>query len=197
MTLHAPQVHGFFDMPTDHLTARPALVDYFRQQDLSDTVVVSPDAGHTAPASRFADHLELPLAAGSKERLSDSSVRITGMIGNVQGFRRAIIFDDEIAAGSSMVEIGKVLVDRGIQELNAVCTHGVFSANAIERLHSLPQMKAIVTTDTIPLPPAKRTPDLHVISVAPLFGEALKCNYLSRGIGDLFAFWKDFKKDEK
>ena len=196
MTLHSPQVHGFFDVPTDHLTARPVLVDYFRQQDLRETVVVSPDAGHSLPATRFAENLGLPFAAGSKERLSDSSVRITGLIGNVKGCRRAIIFDDEIAAASSVVAIGRVLVEHGVQELSTVCTHGVFCGNAIERLKNMPQMKEIVTTDTIPLAESKRLPNMQVLSVAPLFGEAIKCNYLSRGIGDLFAFWKDFKQGE-
>jgi len=196
MTLHAPQVHGFFDVPTDHLTARPVLAEYFKKQDLTDTVVVSPDSGHASPATRFAENLGVPFAAGSKERLSDSSVRITGLIGHVEGKRRAIIFDDEIAAASSVVAIGKVLLDHGIQELSAVCTHGVFCGNAIERLKSMPQLTEIITTDTIPLPDYKRMPNLQVLSVAPLFGEAIKCNYLSRGIGDLFAFWKDFKKGD-
>jgi ribose-phosphate pyrophosphokinase len=196
MTLHSPQVHGFFDIPIDHLTARPALVDYFRQKDLSDTVVISPDAGHTLPAARFAEHLGLPMAAGNKERLSDSSVRITSVIGDIKGFRRAIIFDDEIAAASSVVAVGKILLENGVQELMAACTHGVFCGNAIERLRAMPQFTEIVTTDTLPLPESRRLPNMHVISVAPLFGEAIKCNYLSIGIGDLFAFWKDFKKGE-
>ena len=99
MTLHSAQVHGFFDVPTDHLVSRPVLVDHFRQQDLSNTIVVSPDAGHALAATKLAEHLHLPMAAGSKERLSDSTVQISGLIGHVRGYRKAIIIDDEIAAG--------------------------------------------------------------------------------------------------
>ncbi|MFZ6027430.1 MAG: ribose-phosphate diphosphokinase [Chloroflexota bacterium] len=197
MTLHSPQVHGFFDMPTDHLTSRPVVVDYLRQLNLEGTIVVSPDAGHAMAATRLAEHLNLPMAAGSKERLSDSSVKITGLIGNVKGYRRAIIVDDEIAAASSVIGIGKLLVKNGIEELIAVCTHGVFCGNAFERLAAVPQFTEIVTTDTVPIPEARRPETLRVLSVAPLFGEAIKNNYLSRGIGDLFAFWQDFKKSEE
>lgn len=196
MTLHSAQVHGFFDMPTDHLTSRPVLVEYFRKKDLNSTIVVSPDAGHAVAAAKLAEHLNLPMAAGSKERLSDSSVRIGGVIGNVKGFQKAIIIDDEIAAASSVVGIGQLLVEQGVQELTAVCTHGVFCGNAFERLANVPQFTEIVTTDTVPIPAQKRPPTLRMLSVAPLFGEAVKNNYLQRGIGDLFAFWKDFKKNE-
>lgn len=196
MTLHSAQVHGFFDVPTDHLTSRPALVDYFRKQDLDNTIVVSPDAGHAVAATKLAEHLNLPMAAGSKERLSDSSVVIGGLIGNVKGYKRAIIIDDEIAAGSSLIGISKLLLDNGVEELMAACTHGVFCGNAFERLATIPQLTKIVTTDTVPIPKKKRPENLKVISVAPLFAEAIKNNYLSRGIGDLFAFWKDFKKGE-
>ncbi len=197
MTLHSPQVHGFFDMPADPLTARPVFEEYFRQQDLSSTVVVSPDAGHTLSATRFATGLDLPFAAGSKVRLSDQVVRITGLIGNVENYRRAIIYDDEIAAGSSVEAIAMVLVDHGIQDITTVCTHGVFCGNAIERLASFSQLTEIVTTDTVPLDNCREWPKLRVLSVAALFGEAIKRNYLRQGIGDLFAFWKDFKAEEK
>lgn len=197
MTLHSAQVHGFFDVPTDHLTARPVLVDYFKKQDLSNTIVVSPDAGHAMAAARFAENLNLPMAAGSKERLSDSSVIISGLIGDVRGYRRAIIFDDEIAAASSVIAIGKILLEHGIQEISAACTHGVFCGEAFERLQAMPEITEIISTDTVPIPEEKRPTNLRVLSVAPLFGEAIKNNYLSKGIGDLFAFWKDFKKSEE
>ncbi len=197
MTLHSPQVHGFFDMPTDPLTARPLFEEYFRKKDLSHTVVVSPDAGHTLSATRFAEGLDLPFAAGSKIRISDQQVRITGLIGNVQGFRRAIVYDDEIAAGSSVEAIATLLVEHGLKEIIAVCTHGVFCDNAIERLAALTQLTEIVTTDTVPIAPEKRLPKLRVLSVAPLIGEAVRRNYLRQGIGDLFAFWKEFRAAEE
>ena len=197
MTLHSPQVHGFFDMPTDPLTARPVFEVYFKHQDLSDTVVVSPDAGHTLSASRFAAGLGLPFAAGSKVRLSDRMVRMTGLIGDVKGYRRALVYDDEIAAGSSVEAVAALLVEHGIKEITTVCTHGVFCGDAIERLAALSQITEIVTTDTVPIPEAKRVPKLRILPVAPLIGEAIKRNYLRQGIGDLFSFWKEFKAEEK
>ena len=196
MTLHSPQVHGFFDVPIDPLTARPVFVDYFKKQDLQDTIVVAPDAGHATPASRFAESLGLKMAAGNKTRISDKEVRITGLVGEMDGLKRAIVYDDEIAAGSSMVAIAKLLIEHGIESMSVVCTHGVFSGNAIERLAAIPQIKEIVTTDTVPVPKSKRTENLTVLSVAPLFGEAIKRNYLRQSIGDLFSFWQEFKSEE-
>ena len=197
MTLHSPQVHGFFDMPTDPLTARPVFDEYFKKQDLSDTLVVSPDAGHTLSATRFAESLGLPFAAGSKIRLSDSRVEITGIIGQVRGFRRALVYDDEIAAGSSVEAMARLLMEYGVQDITAVCTHGVFCGAAIQRLSALECLTQVVTTDTVPVPAhCALQPKLQVLSVAPLFGEAIRRNYLRQGIGDLFAFWKDFKAAE-
>ena len=193
MTLHSPQVHGFFDMPTDPLTARPVFDEFFRKQDLSHTVVVSPDAGHTLSATRFAEGLGLPFAAGNKERLSDSRVQVTGLIGHVKGFHRAIVYDDEIAAGSSVEAITRLLVQEGVQQVTAVCTHGVFCGAAIKKLAALDELTEIVTTNTVPQTDCLLTPKLRVLSVAALFGEAIRRNYLRQGIGDLFAFWKDFK----
>lgn len=195
MTLHSPQVHGFFDAPIDPLTARPVFTDYFKKQDLHHTIVVSPDAGHTGSAGRFAEDLNLPMAAGSKTRLSDKEVRITSLIGNVQGFRRAIVYDDEISAGSTIITIAKVLLEHGIEEITAVCTHGIFCGEALEKLAAIPQINEIVTTDTVPIPLEKRPPYMHILSVAPLFGEAIRRNYLHQGIGDLFTFWEDFNPE--
>ncbi|MBI4632131.1 MAG: ribose-phosphate pyrophosphokinase, partial [Chloroflexi bacterium] len=196
MTLHSPQVHGFFDVPIDPLTARPVFVEYFEKKNLQDTIVVAPDAGHATPASRFAESLGLKMAAGNKTRVSDKEVRITGLVGEMDGHKRAIVYDDEIAAGSSMVAIAKLLIEHGIESMSVVCTHGVFSGNAIERLAAIPQIKEIVTTDTVPVPESKRTENLTVLSVAPLFGEAIKRNYLRQSIGDLFSFWQEFKSEE-
>jgi ribose-phosphate pyrophosphokinase len=136
------------------------------------------------------------MAAGNKTRISDKEVRISGLVGEMDGHKRAIVYDDEIAAGSSMVAIAKLLIEHGITEMAVVCTHGVFSGNAIERLAAIPQIKEIVTTDTVPVPESKRTANLTVLSVAPLFGEAIKRNYLRQSIGDLFSFWQDFKSEE-
>ena len=196
MTLHSPQVHGFFDMPTDALTARPTFKEYFKKQDLRQTIVISPDAGHANAAVRFAESLGLPMAAGNKTRVSDAEVRITNLIGEVSSYRRALIYDDEIASGASIEAVARLLIERGVEEITAACTHGVLVGKAIERLTALPQLREIVTTDTVPVPEKKRTPKLKVLSVAPLFGEAIRRNYLRQSIGDLFTFWEEFKAEE-
>jgi ribose-phosphate pyrophosphokinase len=192
MMLHSPQVHGFFSVPTDPLSSRPVLRQYFQQRDLTDTIVVATDMGHAKSAARFAKGLGLPVAAGDKERVSDTEVRIGAIVGQqVRGCRRALIYDDEIATGGSVLEMSKLLVEDGIQEIWIVCTHGVFVRGALERLAAVPQITEIVTTDTVYIPSEKRHPILHVLSVAHVFGEAIRRNYLRQSIGDLFVFGEE------
>ncbi|HLF29372.1 MAG TPA: ribose-phosphate pyrophosphokinase [Anaerolineae bacterium] len=196
MMLHSPQVHGFFGVPTDPLTPRPVFDEYFRTRDLSSTIVVAPDVGHMKSAARFAHGLGLPVAAGNKERLSDTKVAISGLIGHqVKGHRKALIYDDEIATGSSVIELSELLVEHGVEEIWAVCTHGVFVGRALEKLAAVPQITDIVTTDTVYLPPEKRPSNLHILSVAWVFGEAIRCNYERRSIGELFVFGDEAQHD--
>jgi ribose-phosphate pyrophosphokinase len=197
MTLHSPQVHGFFSVPTDPLTARALFARHFLDRGFSaeDTVVVAPDIGHAKSATRFAAWLGLPVAAGNKERISDSEVKIGGLVGRqVSGFRRALVYDDEIATGGSVTEMSRLLIENGIQEIIIICTHGLFVGPAKERLTSIPQIAEIVTTDTVPLAPEHRLPNMTVLSVAPVFGEAIRRNVLRESIGDLFAFGEDAGK---
>lgn len=192
MMLHSPQAHGFFSVPTDPLSSRPVLKQHFQQRDLSSTIVVATDMGHAKSAARFAKDLGLPVAAGDKERISDTKVVIRGIVGQqVQGCRRALIYDDEIATGGSVLEMSKLLVEYDIQEIWIVCTHGVFVRGALDRLVAVPQITEIVTTDTVYIPPEKRHPILHVLSVAHVFGEAIRRNYLRQSIGDLFVFGEE------
>lgn len=189
MMLHSPQVHGFFNIPTDPLTSRPVFRPFFQQLDLSNTIVVAPDMGHAKSAARFARDLSLPVTAGNKERLSDTEVTIDGIVGQqVHGYRRAIIYDDEIATGGSVLELTRILVEQRVEEIIVTCTHGVFSRGALERLFAIPQITAIVTTDTVPIPLEKRRSKLHVLSVASIFGDAICCNYTRQSIGDLFVY---------
>ncbi len=189
MVLHSPQVHGFFSVPTDPLSSRPVFRHYFQSRALDATVVVAPDMGSARPAALFARDLNLPVAAGNKERISDTKVIISGMVGRpVQGFRKAIIYDDEIATGGSVVELSQLLVDQGIQEIWVACTHGVFVHGGLEKLAEVPQITEIVTTDTVYIPPEKRHSKLHLLSVAPVFGDAIRRNYLRESIGDLFIY---------
>ena len=142
MTLHAPQVHGFFSVPVDHLTALGVLADHFQGQDLEDTVVVSPDLGNAKTATQFSRLLGVPVAAGSKRRLSDDRVVIDDIVGDVRG-KRAIVLDDEIATGGSIVE----LLDK-LQELG--CT----GASVAFPLPSPGKVNAFMATrSTMPLNP--------------------------------------------
>ena len=190
MTLHSPQVHGFFSIPVDPLTARGLFSDYFRARRYSaaDTVVVSPDMGSAKSSVRFADMLGLGVATANKTRIDDRRVQYSGLIGRqVSGFRRAIIHDDEIATGGTIVELARLLLDHGLEEVSVVCTHGVFLRGALERLEAVPEIKEIVTTDTVP---QNVRPDskLVVLSTAPIFAGAIRQNYFRRSIGELFDF---------
>jgi len=192
MMLHSPQVHGFFSIPTDPLSSRPVLERHFRGRDLSDTVVVAVDMGHAKSAARFARNLGLPVAAGNKERVSDTEVRVSGIVGEqIHESKRALLYDDEIATGGSVLEISRLLIDAGIEEIWVACTHGIFSRGGLERLAAVPHITEIVTTDTVYIPEEKRHPKLRVVSVARVFGEAIRRNYLRQSIGDLFVFGEE------
>ena len=183
MALHAPQVHGFFSTPVDHLTAIGVLADHFRVQDLDDAIVVSPDLGNAKVASQFARLLGLPVAAGSKQRVSDDRVVIESIVGDVSG-RRAIVLDDEIATGGSMVELLDRLRDAGATSAAVVCTHGLFTGPAVARLRDHPFVTEVVTTDTVPAPSG--WPELVVRSVSPLFAEAISRIHHGRSVSSLF-----------
>jgi ribose-phosphate pyrophosphokinase len=183
MALHAPQVHGFFSMPVDHLTAIGVLADHFRGSDLRDEIVVSPDLGNAKVATQFARLLGLPVAAGSKQRLGDDRVIIESIVGDVRG-RRAIILDDEIATGGSMVELIDRLRDEGATGAAVVCTHGLFTGKAVERLRHHPWVTEVVTTDTVPAP--EGWPELKTISVAGLLAEAISRIHHGRSVSSLF-----------
>src|SRR3954454_6218418 len=184
MTLHAPQVHGFFSVPVDHLTAIGELADHFRTHDLDDTVVVSPDLGNAKTATQFSRLLGLPVAAGSKQRLADDRVVIDAIVGDVRG-KKAIILDDEIATGGSIIELLERLAEQDVPEVSIACTHGLFSQKAIDRLHDHPMVSEIVTTDTVP-PPKDEWPLLTVRSVAPLFAEAITRIHGGESISSVF-----------
>ncbi len=196
MTLHSPQVHGFFSVPTDPLTARPLFSQYFLKQNLDphETIVVAPDMGRANAATRFAARLGLPVAAAEKRRLSDKKVVIGGLITKqVQGFRRALVYDDEIATGGTVIELSKVLIENGIEDIALICTHGVFTQDALHSLDTIPEITQIVTTNTVPIPPQKRIPKLTVISVSPVFGEAIWRNSTRQSIGELYSFAEEPK----
>ena len=198
MTLHSPQVHGFFRIPTDPLTARGIFVSYLRELqqtikfDSSNTVVVAPDYGRAGSAARLAHHFTLSSISAEKNRISDTQVQIGDLISKqVAGFSRAIIYDDEIATGGSVITLSRYLVNSGIDDIFTVCTHGLFFRDALEQMLAIPQISHIITTDTVPIPLQKQPKIMTVLSVAPLIADAIYRNYTRQSIGPLFDFGEE------
>jgi ribose-phosphate pyrophosphokinase len=185
VALHAPQVHGFFSVPTDHLNALNTLAHHFRTLQLTNGVVVSPDLGNAKTASAFARLLGLPVAAGSKRRISDDKVIIENIVGDVTG-KDVIVLDDEIANGGTIIEILQHLRQRDIGRIFVACTHGLFSGTAIERLKAQPDIEEIVTTNTVPIAPEKRLPNMTILSIAPLLAETIRRNHNGESVSSLF-----------
>jgi ribose-phosphate pyrophosphokinase len=185
MTLHSEQVHGFFSVPTDHLNATPIIVDYFKNHDTSNMVVVAPDAGHAKRAGEFAQRLKLPIAFVDKRRKTDTEVEATAVVGDVAG-KNCLIVDDEIAAASTTIQTARVLRDHGARDISAAATHGVLCGPAIERL-SNSDLKQVVVANTVPVPSHKHFDRLRILSVAPLFGEAIKSIHTGQSISTLFS----------
>jgi ribose-phosphate pyrophosphokinase len=189
MLFHSPQVHGFFSLPTDPLSSWLVFKQYLKTRDLNGTIMVAPDMGQAKSAARFARVLGIPIAAGNKERVSDTKVRINALVGNqVRGHNCALIYDDEIATGGSIHELSRVLIEEGIEEMLIMCTHGVFTRGGLERLADIPQITEIITTDTVYIPPEKRHPKLKIISVAPIFADAIRHNMQHLSLNDLYMY---------
>lgn len=186
LTLHSPQVHGFFGVPTDHLNAEPVLAEALRERELGDAVVVTPDIGNAKRAAHLARRLNLPVAAGNKRRIDDNRVVIDGIVGDVHK-ELAIVYDDEIATGGSVIEMLNLLSREGVRRALVACTHGVFSRHALERLNEHPMVEEIISTDTVPIDPGKAIAKLKVVSVAPLLAEAIRRIHSNESVSSLFS----------
>jgi ribose-phosphate pyrophosphokinase len=186
MTLHSPQVHGFFSIPVDHLHALRELAHHFRGYDLSNTVVVSPDLGNAKEAAAFARMLDIDVAAGAKQRFADDKVVITTVIGDVTD-RDVIVLDDEIAKGSTVFELLARLRERNVRTVRVACTHGLFSGDAIRRLSDEKEIEEIVCTNTVPIPGTSHTEKLTILSVAPALAEAMRRIHNGESVSALFA----------
>lgn len=185
MTLHTPQVHGFFSIPVDHLNALGVLAQHFRKGDLQNSMVVSPDLGNAKSATQFARLLGVRVAAGSKNRLSDDRVVIDTIVGDVAG-KDVIVMDDEIANGGTIIELLQRLRERAVGRITVCCTHGLFTGPAIARLAAQPDIEEIVTTNTVPIPDEKRLPNMTVLSIAPLMAEAISRIHNGESVSSLF-----------
>ena len=183
LTLHSPEVHGFFSVPVDHLHALRELAAHFGQRDLSQTVVLSPDLGYAKSAAAFARRLGVPVAAGAKQRFSDDKVSISAIIGEVAD-RDVIIVDDEIARGTTVLELLSVLRRQEPRSISIACTHGLFADGALEKLAAAEDVSEVVCTNSVPVPVWH--PKLTVLSVAPALAEAIRRTHDGQSVSVLF-----------
>jgi ribose-phosphate pyrophosphokinase len=185
MDLHSDAVHGFFSIPVDHLTAIPYFVNHFRQRlDPDKAVVVATDAGGAKRAGRFAQRIHLPLAIIDKRRVADTEVVQGLVVGDVKG-RDAIIFEDEISTGGTLVASVATLAAAGARRIYTGATHGVLCGPAIDRLADS-AIESVAVTDTVHLPEDKRVDKIVTLSVAPLFAEAIRRIHTGESVGALF-----------
>lgn len=185
MDLHAPQIQGFFHRPVDNLYALPILCERIRSLSLDDIVIVSPDAGFAKQARRYASQLRVPIAIADKER-ADHNERavILQVIGEVQN-KSAVVVDDFTISAGSLTSVAMRLLEQGAREVYAAVTHGVLTEGSIERLDSSP-IKKLFITDTVENQPVHFSNKIEVVSVASLFGEAIKRIHNRESISEMF-----------
>jgi len=185
MDLHASQVHGFFSMPVDHLTAIPTIADYFRENyDLSQAVAVATDAGGAKRVGRFASNLDIPMAIIDKRRISDTDVKQGSMVGDVAG-KDAIIFEDEISTGGTLLASVETLEQAGASRILVGASHAVLCGPAIENL-AKSSITEIVVSNTVDVPPEKKLDKITVLSIASLLAEAIRRIHTGESVGALF-----------
>ncbi len=184
LDLHAGQIQGFFDIPVDHLYSTPVLVKYFKKKNISDVVVVSPDAGGVERARAFAKRLNADLAVGDKRRSGPNRVDTMNIIGNVEG-KNAIIFDDMIDTAGSLIKVVEALKREKVLNVYAAATHAVLSGPAIERINNS-AIKKLIVTDSIVLGEEKKISKIKVLSIAELLGEAISRINREESVSTLF-----------
>ena len=185
MDLHAGQIQGFFNIPVDELTALYMISRYFKDLQLSHPVVVAADEGASKRARNVAQSLNAPLAIIEKRRTGNNeSVEALNVIGDVNG-RQAILIDDEVLSGRTLVEGATLLREHGATTVYAGVTHAIFSGDATERIEASPIEKMVIS-NTVPPPPGKQIPQITVLTVAELMGEAISRIHSGRSVGELF-----------
>ncbi len=185
LDLHAPQIQGFFRVPVDDLYALPVLCDAIRKKNLPDPVVVSPDAGFARKARMFATALNCSLAIADKERSGhDENAEVVAIIGDVEG-KTALVVDDFTISGGTLCEVAEELMSRGARSVHVAVTHGVFSEGSMERI-SRSQISSLIMTNSVEKQQVDLCEKVDVVSVAPLFGEAIRRIHNRESISDLF-----------
>lgn len=181
--LHAGQIQGFFDFPLDHVTALPLLASYVVQKNLSDLVVVSPDAGRVKVAKRLSDRLHVPMAIMHKRRPEKNVAEIVHVIGEVEGMN-CVIIDDMVDTASTMVEAADALKKYGAKEIYACATHPILSGSAAERIE-LSSIEELVVTNSLPLPSEKKIDKITVLSIAPLLANTITAVFREESVSEI------------
>jgi ribose-phosphate pyrophosphokinase len=184
MDLHSGQLQGFFSVPVDHMTALSMIADYFKLKGLDNMVVVSPDAGGMKTAKRMADRLDCPVATLAKVRPEHNVSRVMYVIGDVEG-KTAIMIDDIFDTAGTLVNGVQALVDKGVKEVYAACTHPVLSGPAYERIAVSP-LKEVVVTDTIPLREDVNRDKIVVLSTAGILADTIRSVFADESVSELF-----------
>lgn len=183
--LHATQIQGFYDIPVDHLPGVATIAEYFRGIGLAENaVILSPDVGGVTRARDLAAKLSAPLAIVDKRRPAPNVSEVMNVIGDVKD-KSVIIIDDIIDTAGTICSASRVMLEKGAREVYACCTHPVMSGPAIQRLAESP-IKEIVVTNTIPMPADKKLPNMTVLSIAPLVGEAILRIHEDLSVSKLF-----------
>ncbi len=183
--LHAHQLQGFFDIPVDHLAGELVLGKYFRDLKINNLTVVSPDVGNMKMASKYAAHLGGDLAIVHKRRLSGSKVEAQEIIGEVRG-RNILMCDDIISTAGTVCSAAALIKERGAEKVYVGATHGIFAAQALDRLAKT-QIDQVVVTDSIPQDKmSKKIRNIKVLSVASMLGEAIKRIHRNESVSNLF-----------
>ncbi len=183
--LHSAQIQGFFNIPVDELTALYVLSDHFKKRHIKDLVVVAADIGISRRARDVAARLNAPLAIIEQRRVGNVDKKeALNIIGDVEG-KAALIVDDEISTGGTLVNVVSVIIERGAKEVYACATHPVFCGPAINNIASSP-VKEVVVTDTIPVAGDKKLDKITLLSIAPLLGEAIRRIHSGQSVGELF-----------
>jgi len=187
--LHNPAIQAYFNIPCDRLTGQHLLQAYFDDLNIENKVVVATDAGSSKKAYKYSTYFKCPMALIDKRRAgNDDKAVAANIIGEVKG-KTALIFDDEVSTAGTMVEAARILQENGAKEIYAACTHGILCGPAIDRIANSP-IKELIVTNTVPLTQEKQIEKIKVLSIAPLFAEAIKRVNERKPFAELFEYDK-------
>ena len=184
MDLHAAQIQGYFNIPVDHLVGLPILIKYFREKALDDLVIVSPDHGSVTRARGMAEPLNAPIAIVDKRRPEPNKSEIMNIIGDIEG-KNCILVDDMIDTAGTITNAANALKEMGAKSVRACATHPILSGPAIQRLEDS-AIEELVLLNTVPIPEERQISKMKILSVAPLFAEAMTRIFTNGSISRLF-----------